>query len=125
MNPLIVANWKMSPQSLAVAKRLFNSVMGGIKQIKNVEVVICPPFVYLATLFGASPSPRRKAGYGGSSVAFGVGGQDCFWEQEGAFTGEISPKMLKNLGCKYVILGHSERRRNLKETNVENEYEKE
>lgn len=104
MSLLIVANWKMNPQNLAVAKRLFNSVIGGIKQIKNVEVVICPPFIYLAT------RDKRQA------TRVKLGSQDCFWKQEGAFTGEISPKMLKNLGCKYVILGHSERRIHLEET---------
>ena len=97
MKPLIVANWKMNPQTLAEAKRLFNLVKKGVKNFKNAEVVICPPFVYLPTL---------KAN----------GAQDCFWEEKGAFTGEISPLMLKNLGCKYVIIGHSERRRNLNET---------
>jgi len=53
-------------------------------------------------------------GYPTSNIKFG--GQDCFWEQSGAFTGEISPEMLKNLGCEYVILGHSERRQYLGET---------
>ncbi len=103
MKPLIVANWKMNPQALKGAKRLFNLVKKGVKNFKNAEVVICPPFPYLSVL-------------GASAVAFGVGGQDCFWEQRGAFTGEISAKMLKDLGCKYVIVGHSERRRYLKET---------
>jgi len=101
MKPLIVANWKMNPQTLVEAKRLFNLVWKGTKNVKNVEVVICPPFVYL---------PPLKAN----------GAQDCFWENPpaggGAFTGEVSPKMLKDLGCKYVIVGHSERRRNLNET---------
>ncbi len=97
MKPLIVANWKCNPTSLAEAKRLFNLVRKGTKNVKNVEVVICPPFVYL---------PLLKAN----------GAQDCFWEEKGAFTGEVSPKMLKDLECKYVIVGHSERRRNFKET---------
>ena len=101
---LIVANWKCNPATLVEAKRIFNSVKRGIKNFRNIEVVICPPFVYLATL---------GAGYGG--LAFGS--QNCFWEEKGAFTGEISPLMLKDLGCKYVIIGHSERRGLMQETN--------
>ncbi len=99
MDPLIVANWKCNPNSLAEAKKLFNLIEKGIKNIKNVEVVICPPFIYLFQLSGLT-----------------LGAQNCFWENKGAFTGEISPLMLKNIGCKYVIIGHSERRRYFKET---------
>jgi len=103
MKNLVIANWKMNPQTLKEAKQLFSSVKKRIKNIKDIEVVICPPFVYLPIL-GASAFAK---GYGG--LAFGS--QDCFWEEKGAFTGEISPKMLKNLGCQYVIIGHSERRK--------------
>ncbi len=94
---LIVANWKCNPSTLKEAKELFNSVEKGIKNVKNVEVIICPPFIYL---------PVLKA----------KGAQDCFWEEKGAYTGEVSPKMLKDLGCKYIIIGHSERRKYLNET---------
>lgn len=104
--PFIVANWKMNPASLKEAEVLFNSVGKGIEKIKNIEVVICPPFVYL----GASAFAK---GYGG--LAFGS--QDVFWEDSGAFTGEVSALMLKELGVKYVIIGHSERRKHFKETN--------
>lgn len=114
--PLIIANWKCNPTTQTEAKRLLNSVRKGIKNVKNVEVVICPPFLYLSLLLGSSTFAQTRRSYGGSSVAFGVGGQDCFWEEKGAFTGEVSPLMLKNLGCKFVIIGHSERRRYLKET---------
>lgn len=103
MKPFIVANWKMNPTTLAEANRLFNSVARGLKNIKNVEVVICPPFVYLPIF-----KFRTKD--------FILGAQDCFWEKRGAFTGEVSPLMLKNLGCNYVIIGHSERRKHFKET---------
>jgi triosephosphate isomerase len=105
MKPLIVANWKCNPTTLKEAKQLFNSVVRGIKGITKVETVICPPFVYLPILISQDPS---------SAISFG--GQSCFWEEKGAFTGEISPAMLKNLGCEYVIIGHSERRRYLNET---------
>ena len=110
----VVGNWKMNPLSLKQAKGLFDSIKRGFKSVKKtkkVEVVLCPPFVYLATL-GASSFARRKASYGG--LAFGS--QNCFWEEKGAFTGEISPLMLKDLGCKYVIVGHSERRKYFQET---------
>ncbi len=90
METLIVANWKSNPQTLAEAKSLFNAV-------KNTRAIICPPFVYLAAL-------KAK------------GAQNVFWKEKEACTGEVSPLMLKNLGLKYVIIGHSERRRNLKET---------
>lgn len=95
----------MNPSSLKKAKELFNSVKNALKNIKNAEVVICPPFVYLAQL---NPKPYIL------SPKFGA--QDCFWEQTGAFTGEISPAMLKSIGCQYVILGHSERRQYFQET---------
>ena len=97
--PLIVANWKCNPDNLVKAKKLFNVVKKGIGAVKRVEVVVCPPFVYLSKLSGLT-----------------LGAQNCFWEDEGAFTGEISPFMLKDIGCKYVIIGHSERRRYFKET---------
>jgi len=99
MKPLIVANWKMNPQRLALANQLFNSVKKGLRKIKNVEVVICPPFVYLAT------NKKRQA------TRIKLGAQNCFFKEKGAFTGEISPVMLKDLGCNYVIVGHSVRRR--------------
>jgi len=102
MKPLIVANWKMNPQSLAEAKKLFSSVKKGVKNVKNAEVVICPSFIYLSSLAGLR-----------------IGAQNCFWEESGAFTGEISPLMLKNLKVTYVIVGHSERRKLFDETNKE------
>ena len=104
MNKFIVANWKMNPTNAAEAKRLLVAIKKGARKIKRVEIIVCPPFVYL-------PLVARL-----SSVAFGVGGQDVFWEEKGAYTGEVSAKMLKDFGCKYVIVGHSERRRYFKET---------
>jgi len=93
MKPFIIANWKMNPQTLGQAKALFNSVKNGVKGIKGKEVIICPPFIYLPMLKGLS-----------------LGAQNCFWEREGAYTGEISCPMLKSL-CQYVLAGHSERRK--------------
>ena len=104
MKPLIVANWKMNPQTLEESKRLFNSVRNGIKGIKNTEIVICPPFIYLLNL-------KSKI------LNLKLGAQDVFWEAKGAFTGEVSALMLRNLGVEYVIIGHSERRKYQRETN--------
>jgi len=103
MKPLIVANWKCNPTTGKEAKALFNSIGKGIKNVEEVKVVICPPFVYLANLQLTTYNLK-------------LGAQDCFGEGKGAFTGEISPVMLKNLGVDYVIIGHSERRKYQKET---------
>jgi len=104
MKPLIVANWKMNPSTLSEANKIFDAVRDGIKKEKKVEVVICPPFVYLEGL-------RRDS-------KLKIGAQDCFWEKTGAFTGEISADMLGRLGCRYVIIGHSERRNCFKESDL-------
>ena len=98
MKTLIVANWKMNPSTLEGAKLLFEAVKKEVKNIKKVEIVICPPFTFLSNI--QYPISNIK-----------LGAQDCFWEEKGAFTGEISPLMLKNLGCEYIIIGHSERRK--------------
>ena len=105
MKPLIVANWKMNPLSQKAANQLFDSLKRGLRNVRKTEVVVCPPFVYLAT------SDKRQA------TGLKLGAQDCFWQDKGAFTGEVSPQMLKDLGVKYVILGHSERRQVIGETN--------
>ncbi|MDO8577533.1 MAG: triose-phosphate isomerase [Candidatus Wildermuthbacteria bacterium] len=101
MKPLIVANWKMHPED---SKDAFDLAAVITKEVKDVEaqVVLCPPFVYIPELLA-------------SNNVF-IGAQDCFWENNGAFTGEVSPSMLRNLGCTYVILGHSERSQYMKET---------
>jgi len=103
MKYFIIGNWKLNPTSSKKAIQLFNSIKEGIN-VKISEVVICPPFVYLPCF--------------NSSKKISLGAQNCYWEEKGAFTGEISATMLKNLGCKYVILGHSERRRILKENSM-------
>lgn len=104
MKSLIIANWKCNPESLEKAKLMFNSIQRLSKKSRKTEVVICPPFIYLSSF------NLKFAG-------FKLGAQNCFWEQAGAFTGEISAKMLKNIGCKYILIGHSERRKNLNESN--------
>jgi len=113
MKKLIVANWKMNPLTLREASVLFNFIKNWTK--KNVDIlndciiVICPPFVYLESLFKLLKNKN-------ANLKIALGSQNVFWEERGAFTGEISPAMLKNVGCEYVIIGHSERRRILKES---------
>lgn len=97
---LIIGNWKCNPSTLKEAKRLFLTILKKIKKKKTIEVGICPPFVYLYPL---SNLDRKKK--------IVLGAQDVFFEIGGPFTGQISPKMLKDLGCKYVIIGHSEKRK--------------
>ncbi len=99
MKPLIVANWKMNPVTIKEAEELFNSVKHGVKDVENAETVICPPFIYLPLLKGLT-----------------LGAQDSYWEEKGAYTGEVSIAMLKEMRCKYVIIGHSERRKYFNET---------
>jgi len=102
MKPIIIANWKMNPVSLAEAKKNFEIIKRGVRRVKKVEAVICAPFIFLSAL---KPTNYLK-----------LGAQDCFFGEKGPFTGEISPRQLKNLGVEYVILGHSERRRYLDES---------
>ncbi|MBI3291102.1 triose-phosphate isomerase, partial [Candidatus Falkowbacteria bacterium] len=100
---IIIANWKMKlgiPESIDLAKAIKK------KASKKAELVICPSFVSLTEV-----SKVLK----GSGIALGA--QNCFWEGSGAFTGEVSAMYLREAGCRFVILGHSERRKYLGETN--------
>jgi len=105
MKKLIIANWKMTPNSLKEARELFSATIKTAAKIKTAKVIICPPFVYLG-LLATKVKPLSNKGL----TFVGLGSQDVFWEDSGSFTGEISAKMLKNLGVQYVIIGHSERR---------------
>ncbi len=98
MKKLIVANWKMNPISVKETQKMFLGLKMGLKN-NQAEVVVCPPFVYLQEAQKAFAKVKNIA----------VGSQNCFWENSGAFTGEVSALMLKDLGVRYVILGHSER----------------
>jgi triosephosphate isomerase len=104
--PFVAGNWKMNTDgrsSVDLARRIA-SESGGVAE-QSVTVAICPPFVYLQTVVKA---------LNGSSIA--VGAQDSYFEPKGAFTGEISVSMLKDIGCTYCICGHSERRHVIGET---------
>ena len=103
---IVVGNWKMHTTALE-AQRLAQGIIDGLGSADHVTVILCPPFPYLA-LVGAILK--------GSQVALGA--QNMYPEKEGAYTGEVSPTMLLDLGCKYVILGHSERRHKLNESNA-------
>ncbi len=102
--PFIAGNWKMfktCPEAVEAAERLSRIVDG----VSDVDIMIAPPFTAL--------SPVSEAIQGG---AVKLGAQNIFWEDEGAYTGEISAKMLLSAGCSHVIIGHSERRQYFGET---------
>ncbi len=97
-NPLIIANWKMKlshQEALDLAKKISKSAY----RYKDSEVVLCPSFIDIIDVSGMI-----------KDTGISLGAQDCFWEERGAFTGEISPLFLQQIGVKYIIIGHSERR---------------
>lgn len=98
MKALIAANWKMN-KSIKEAASFVEDFKKLVKNAKNVDVVICPPFTLLFKLNQSLKNSGIK-----------LGAQNMHFEEKGAYTGEISPLMLKDAGCEYVILGHSERR---------------
>ena len=101
--PMIAGNWKMNT-TVGEAIELVNEMYRGLDEIANVDKVICPPFVSLAAV---------RELIKGSSIKLGA--QNIYFEEKGAYTGEISPLMLADL-CEFVIIGHSERRRYFNET---------
>lgn len=102
--PLCMANWKMHG-TLAEARPLATGVRDGLRRLKEIEVVLCPPFTALAAVGDVLAGSPLK-----------LGAQNCHPEPSGAHTGEVAPPMLSELGCRYVIVGHSERRRELAES---------
>jgi len=96
---LVVANWKMNPESPEEAKKVFNGAKLAAKGLKNTDVIVCPPFPFIS-LFSKTALPKNLF----------LGAQNVSTEIKGAFTGEVSAEMIKNFGAKFVIVGHSERR---------------
>ena len=105
--PLIAGNWKMN-KTIVESVALVKEIKDFVREIKGVDIVVCPPFTSLWVV---------KEIINVTNIHLGA--QNIYWETKGAFTGEISPLMLKDVGCEYVILGHSERREHFKETSEE------
>lgn len=96
--PLVAGNWKMNG-SLASARALVEGIKAGIGSVSNAEMAVCPPYVYI---------PSVADMISGSGISLGA--QDVNDQESGAHTGEVAPNMLTDIGCKYAIVGHSERR---------------
>lgn len=96
---LVVANWKMNPETLVEAKKVFDWTRQVAKSLKNSNIVVCPPFPFIYPLLKLN-SPKNIL----------MGAQSVSGETKGAFTGEVSAEMLKSLGVKFSLVGHSERR---------------
>jgi triosephosphate isomerase len=101
---LIAGNWKMN-KTTGEAIELAQKLVESLKDVNDRDILICPPFTALYSVYQVIKGTNIK-----------LGAQDVFYENSGAFTGEISPIMLKDVGCEYVIIGHSERRHIIGET---------
>src|SRR5437899_1151873 len=101
---VIAGNWKMY-KTLAETRAFFSAFLPLVSNAKHCDIAVAPPFSALSTAVEAAK---------GSSVA--IAGQNVSWSKDGAFTGEVSAPMLAEVGCRYVIIGHSERRQLFRET---------
>jgi len=102
---IIAGNWKMN-KNISESIELSNALKRSLADIVEIEIVLCPPFTSLSDVKEVIMDTNIR-----------LGAQDCYWEKEGAFTGEVSASMLKNVGCVYCVVGHSERRQFFGETN--------
>lgn len=102
--PIIAGNWKMH-KTTGEGSKLVQELNALTNTVTDVEIVVCPPFTALAAVVAAA-----------AGTNIGVGAQNMHWEEKGAFTGEIAPGMLTDIGCTHVIIGHSERRQYFAET---------
>lgn len=103
--PIITGNWKMN-ETIDQSLDLVTKLKSEVAEVNDVDIVVCPPFT---SLFAVGKAIR------GANIFLGA--QDIYWEEKGAYTGEVSPGMLTNVGCQYVIIGHSERRHLFGEAN--------
>ena len=103
--PFIAGNWKMH-KTIPEAVQMVKALKEESPQLMDAELVVIPPYTMLSEV---------KKVIEGSTIQLGA--QNIFWEEKGAFTGEVSPPMLKDAGCQYVTIGHSERRQYFGETN--------
>lgn len=102
---IIAGNWKMN-KTISEAIELINGLKRELSEIKNIDIVVIPPYTVLSEISDMLVNSNIE-----------LGAQDVHWEERGAFTGEVSPIMLKGIGVKYVVIGHSERRTYFGETN--------
>ncbi|MBI4160376.1 MAG: triosephosphate isomerase [Candidatus Yanofskybacteria bacterium] len=105
---IIIANWKMNPATLEEASGLFDFYLSEMQKYKNIRLVVCPPFVYIEEL--------AKKLLTAHNLPLSLGSQDLFWESAGPYTGEVSVDMLKNFSVTHVLVGHSDRRYKIGET---------
>ncbi|MFX0076766.1 MAG: triose-phosphate isomerase [Candidatus Hermodarchaeota archaeon] len=98
-SPIIGGNWKMNRGTPSEAIEMLKDLIPRVKKINDVDIVIAPPFTALEASLKTVKNTNIM-----------IGAQNMHYEDKGAFTGEVSPVFIKNLGCKYVVLGHSERR---------------
>ena len=103
--PIIAGNWKMN-ETIDQSLDLVTKLKSEVAEVNDVDIVVCPPFT---SLFAMGKAIR------GANIFLGA--QDIYWEEKGAYTGEVSPGMLIDVGCQYVIIGHSERRHLFGEAN--------
>src|SRR5271169_5709639 len=104
--PVIAGNWKMF-KTRGETNAFFEGLIPTIQAVKHCEIVVAPPFTALSTAADAA-----------AGTAIKISAQDVHWEKEGAFTGEVSVKMLREVGCTYTIIGRSERRQYFGETDL-------
>jgi triosephosphate isomerase len=104
--PIIAGNWKLN-KTIPEAIELVTGLKRALYDVTGVDIVVCPSFTALSEVSEALEDSTIQ-----------VGGQDLYWEKSGAFTGEVSGEQLKDAGCSYVVIGHSERRQFFGETDV-------
>ncbi|MFH0732416.1 MAG: triose-phosphate isomerase [Candidatus Omnitrophota bacterium] len=103
--PFIAGNWKMY-NTIKESVELITQLKRDLSNVEYADIAVCPPFTALSDSREILIDSNIK-----------LGAQDLYWEKEGAYTGEVSARMLKDVGCEFVIIGHSERRKYFKETN--------